>query len=63
MDLSPQAVGALKDLRTKRKVVSIGGNDLVFVNAAGDHKIQVDELEHLHLSAPYAHPSGAKKYG
>ena len=121
VDLSPATVEALKNLQAKRKVVSIEGDDLVFVDdkgeplkyyslryalkkvfpkririhdlrhtyatlriakgdnildvskqlghhkvaftidhyghwIPGEHKSQVDELDNLHLSAPYPHP-------
>jgi integrase len=121
VDLSPVVIEALKSLLAHRKVVSIGGDDLIFVNEKGkrlcywylrrtintvtpkrirlhdlrhtyatlriakgdnildvskqlghhkaaftldqyghwmpgEHKSQVDELDNLHLTAPYAHP-------
>ncbi len=36
MDLTPATVEALKNLQTQRRVVSIGGDDLVFVNDKGE---------------------------
>jgi len=125
VDLSPATVEVLKTLQVRRKVVSIEGDDLVFVDGKGElldyyylrdtikkvapkpirihdlrhtyatlriakgdnildvskqlghhkvaftidqyghwipgeHKSQVDELDNLHLAAPYVQPKGAK---
>jgi integrase len=125
VDLTPATVEALRQLQAQRKVVSIGGDDLVFAGKKGEpldyyyiwraikkiapkpvrihdlrhtyatlriakgdnildvskqlghhkvaftidkyghwmpgeHKNQVDELDTLHFSAPYAHPEAKK---
>ncbi len=125
VDLTPATVEALRTLQAQRKVVNIGGDDLVFADNSGgplgyfylrnaikgiapksirihslrhtyatlriakgdnlldvsrqlghhkvaftidkyghwipgEHKSQVDELDMLHLTAPYAHPEAKK---